>query len=403
MLLGNVKVYYKGKILSKYIQIEEERITGLLNSTQRNEKVIDGNGLLVLPGLIDPHVHLREPGATHKEDFYTGTRAAVAGGFTTVLDMPNNPQPTVTLERLKEKIELAKEKAICDVGFHFGATNENFSEIKKAKPNSLKLILGQTTGSLLVREDSVILKHFENFPKEKPIVIHAEDQEYIEKTGDDGPKAAWRAVEKVIGFAKRTNRRIHIAHTSTKKEIEIAKKWNLATVETAPHYLFLSQKDYGTLGDRKLVKPPLRVEQFRRELWEALEKIDCIGSDHAPHTLEEKENGAFGFPGLETSLALFLDAYSRGLLTIEWIVNRMAERPAEIFGIKGKGRIEKNYFADLTFVDLKKEWIVKGEELETKCKWSPFEGKKLRGKVVKVIFRGKETYSEGEFSIFRTN
>lgn len=397
MIIGNAKLYYKGKIISKYIQIEEDKIIGLLNSTQRNEKVIDGKGLLVLPGLIDPHVHLRDPGATHKEDFYTGTRAAVAGGFTIVLDMPNNPQPTVTLERLKEKIQLAKEKAICDVGFHFGATESNFEEIRRAKPDSLKLILGQTTGSLLVRDDSVILKHFENFPKEKPIVVHAEDQEYIERTKDDGPEAARRAVEKVTQLAKQTKRKIHIAHAGTKKEVEIAKGWKLSTVETAPQYLFLSKKDFGILGNRRFVKPPLREELFRRELWEALEKIDCIGSDHAPHTLEEKENGAFGFPGLETSLGLFLTAYHEGLISLEWIVNRMAERPAEIFGLKGKGRIEKNYFADLTFVDLRKEWVVQGEELETKCKWSPFEGRKLRGKVVKVIFRGKEIYSDGEF------
>jgi len=399
MIIGNAKVYYKGKIVSKYIQVNEEegKISGILNSTQRNEQIMNAGGLLVIPGLIDPHVHLREPGATHKEDFYTGTRAAVAGGFTTVLDMPNNPQPTVTLERLKEKIQLAKEKAICDVGFHFGATNDNFQEINRANPNSLKLILGQTTGPLLIRGEEIILMHFENFPKEKPIVIHAEDQEYIEKTGDDGPEAARRAVESVTNLAKKTNRRIHIAHAGTKKEVEIAKAWEKATVETAPHYLFLSKKDFGTLGNRRFVKPPLREESFRRELWEALEKIDCMGSDHAPHTLEEKEKGAFGFPGLETSLGLFLNAYHKGLVSVEWIVTRMAERPAEIFGLKGKGKIEKGNFADFTFVDLRKEWTVEGEELETKCKWSPFEGKKLKGKVVKVIFRGRELYNEGEF------
>ncbi len=397
MIIENVKVFHKGKIVNKDIRIKNQKIEGLINTTVKGERRIDGDGLLVLPGMIDPHVHLRDPGATHKEDFHTGTRAAIAGGFTTVLDMPNNPKPTITKKRLDEKIKLAKKKAICDVGFHFGTTDDNFKEIEKTKPDSLKIIMGQTTGSLLIRDGEVIEKHFRKFPKNKIIVLHAEDQEYIEKTGDGGPKSAWRAVDKAVELARRTDRKIHIAHAGTKKEVEIVKGWKKATVEVAPHYLFLSKKDFGKLEFKRFVKPPLREESERMKLWGVLDKIDCIATDHAPHLIEEKKEGAYGFPGLETSLHLFLNSYIEGLVSLKWIVERMSENPAKIFGIKGKGKIQKGYFADLVFVDLKKEWVVKGDRLETKCKWSPFEGKKLKGKVVGVMNKGKIKYWDGKF------
>ncbi|MDD5023001.1 MAG: dihydroorotase [Candidatus ainarchaeum sp.] len=399
MIIENVKVFLNGKVEEKNLVIENGEIKEIINGSKRGEEKIDGKNLLVLPGLIDPHVHLREPGATHKEDFYTGTRAAVAGGFTTVLDMPNNPKPTITLERLKEKIDLASKKAICDVGFHFGATSDNFKEIRKAKPNSLKIIMGQTTGNLLITDEKTIEKHFINFDKEKPIVIHAEDQEYCEKNKHDGPEAAWLAVEKVSLLAEKIDRRIHIAHTSTVKEIEIAKKWKKCTVESAPHYLFLSKKDYDKLGFRKSVKPCLREEKYRAKFWKNIDKLDCIGSDHAPHTLEEKEGGAYGFPELETSFHLFIDQYSKGNVSLKWITEKMSSSPAKIFNIHKKGEIKKGYFADLIFVDLKKEWVLKEEELETKCKWSPYNGWKFKGKVFGVMNKGKMKYWEYEFLV----
>ncbi|MFA5050169.1 MAG: dihydroorotase [Candidatus Micrarchaeia archaeon] len=398
MILGNINVYLNGSVSKRYIEIDVGKIKRISNSVSKKEKIINGKGLLVLPGLIDPHVHLREPGLEQKEDFYTGSLAAIAGGFTTVIDMPNNPKPTIDLKRLKEKIKLSR-KAECDVFFHFGAAQDNFKEIRQINPNSLKIILGQTTGNLLIKDYGIVEKHFRNFDRKKPIVIHAEDQEYINKTGDDGPNASWIAVEKVCNLAKKTNRLIYIAHTSTKKEIEIAKRHKQVLVEVAPHYLFLSKKNYSELGFRKEVKPSLRDENYRKELWENLDKIDCIGSDHAPHLLKEKENGAYGFPGLETSFHLFLNAYYKKLVGIDWIVEKMCKNPAKIFNIKNKGETRPGNDADFIFVDMKKEWVLKEEDLYTKCRWSPYNRWKFKGKVSGVMHKGKMKYQDFEFQL----
>jgi len=389
MLIKNGKLFIDGQIVEKDLLIEDEKIVKIGKS---DGEILDAKGLLILPGMTDIHVHLREPGETQKEDFYTGTRAALAGGITTVMDMPNNSIPTTTAERLDEKKKLA-EKALCDVYFHFGATNNNFDEVKKANPDSLKIYMAKSTGDLTITDENVIKKHFENFDSEKRVFIHAEDQEIINKK-DRSEKAALSAIEKIKRISN--GRKIHIVHATTKDEIELCKTIENCTVETCPQYMFLSKKDEERLGQFGLVYPPLRDESQRKELWGALDKVDCIATDHAPHTKEEKEEGVRGMPGLETSLHLMLDAYNKRLLTMDWIISRMAEKPSEIYGLK-LGRIKEGYYANLVFVDLKEEWIVKGEELQTKCKWSPFEGKKLKGKVKKTIFKGELKYEEGEF------
>ncbi len=398
MIIGNVNVYYNEAVSKRYIEIENEKIKRIKNSVNRNEKIIDGKGMLLLPGLIDPHVHLREPGFEQKEDFYTGSLAGIAGGFTTLIDMPNNLKPTINLERLNEKIALAK-KGQCDIFFHFGATENNFKEIKIADPMSIKIILGQTTGNLLIRDYKIVEKHFENFNKKRPIVIHAEDQKYIEDTKDDGPLASWIADEKICNLAEKTKRVIYIAHSNTAKEVEIAKKHKKVLVEVAPHYLFLSKKDYPKLGFRRGVKPSLREESYRRGLWKKINDIDCVGSDHAPHLLKEKEDGAYGFPGLETSFHLFIDSFNKKNVELDWIVEKMCKNPAKIFNIKNKGEIKKGNFADFIFVDLKKEWILKEEELNTKCKWSPYDRWKFKGKVFGAMHKGKIKYWDCEFQL----
>ncbi|MGV8176904.1 MAG: dihydroorotase [Candidatus Bilamarchaeaceae archaeon] len=363
---------------------------------KRPDEVLDASGLVILPGLIDPHVHLREPGNTQKEDFFTGSRAAVAGGFTTVMDMPNNREPTVSKARLEEKRRLASGKAVCGIEFHFGATRENFADIRDVDPLSLKIYMGETTGPLLIDDDPTIAKHMRNLRKERQVVLHAEDQREIEKANEAGKerpeKAGIRGVERAVMLGKRTGRKIHIAHASSGKEVGIAKGkggWGLATVETAPHYLFITEKERKALGKLSGVNPPLKDDAGRKALWKMLDKVDCIGTDHAPHLLEEKENGARGMPGLETALSLFLDAYGKKLLSLEWVAERMSANPARIFGLAGKGIISEGAAGDLTLVDLKRGWTVRGEELETKCKWSPFEGRALKGRAVEVVRGGK--------------
>lgn len=376
MLIRNGMVYADGKLVEKDIVIEGRKIKKIGNGLHGDNE-IDASGLAVFPGLIDMHVHFREPGQEWKEDFLSGSRAAVAGGFTLVYDMPNNmPRPTITAEALKEKKKLA-EKAVCEVRFHFGTTKDNFEEVNKARPESLKMYLNETTGNLLLSDERAILKHMQNFPKEKPIFIHGEGE----------------MVEKAIELAKKVGRKVHITHAPTILEIKAAKKWKLGTVDCTPHHLFLNSGDFLETDWQGYVKPRLQRKDEVMLLWKNLERIDAVATDHAPHTVEDKINGAYGFAGLETALALFLDAYAKGIISLEWIVSRLAENPAKIMGLEGYGKIKEGYFANLVLVDMEKEWIVHGSEFFSKAKWSPFEGKKLKGKVMKTICRGKIAFS----------
>jgi len=392
LLVRGGLAFINGSFSSKDILVSDGLIAGV-GSGLRADETVDASGCLVLPGLIDPHVHLREPGDTYKEDFRTGGRAAIAGGFTTVMDMPNNRPPTVTVERLEEKKLLAK-KALCDVLFHFGGTDDNFDEVRKADPQSLKLYLGKTTGGLMLHDPASLERHFANLRKDRPVVLHACGENSDEKKGI---AETWANVEKCVSLAAKMMRRIHIAHASTGHEILLAKRWSGCTVEVAPHHLFLSKKDAEKLGPYGKVNPPLRSEQDRIGLWKMLEGADCIATDHAPHTPEDKEAGAAGFPGLETSVALMFDACAKGLLDRIWVAERMSGRVAGAFNLKDRGRLAKGFAGDVTVIDPKKEWKVDASEFETKCRWSPFDGMTLKGRVRTVVRAGKPLYVENEF------
>ncbi len=390
MIIKNARFYQNGKLAQKDIKIEGGAISAIGSF---KGKAIDASGLFVFPGLIDPHVHLRDPGLTQKEDFHSGTRAALRGGFTTVLDMPNTIPPTTTKKALLEKRKIASKKAVCDYGLHFGATKDNFSEVKAAKPPSLKLYMGESTGSLQIGSYAAMEKHFSTFPKDKPIILHAEDADTIksmEAAGlGRGPMAERIAVLKANEAAQKAKRVIYFAHTTTAEAASLAKSRENSLVEVSPHHLFLSMdKDLRYLRRRSKVYPPLRTEAQRTALWKMLPNVDTVGSDHAPHTLEDKAAGAAGFPGLETSLSLFLDAYNKSILPLPWIVERMAQNPARIFNLRKKGQIAKGFDADFTLVDLHEEWTVRGRDLESRCGWTPFEGFRLKGRVKKVILRG---------------
>jgi len=392
LAIKNGKAFIGGAFVSKDVLIAGGKIAKIGTNLKGDENV-DASGMLVLPGLIDPHVHLREPGDTYKEDFTTGSKAAIAGGFTTVIDMPNNQLPTITAERLKEKERLAKN-ASCDVLFHFGGTDDNFDEVRVANPRSLKLYLGKTTGELMLRDPSSMQKHFASFPKDRPVVLHACGHE---KDEAKDLERAHSNIEAAVSAAKQLGRRIHIAHVSTENEILLAKKYRGCTVEVAPHHLFLSKKDMERLGPYGKVYPALRSEQKRIKLWSVLHMADCIATDHAPHTIEDKEAGAAGFPGLETSLALMLDACGKGLLDRIWVARAMSENVAEAFNLQDRGRLEIGCRGDVTIVDRKKSWKVDGGELQTKCRWSPFDGMRLKGKAETVILEGKIVYEDGQF------
>lgn len=339
------------------------------------------SNLIKLPGLIDCHVHLRDPGATQKEDFQTGTKAAIAGGITTVIDMPNNPQPTTSLKRLNQKIKLAQEKALCQIFFHFGAAKNNFKQFSKIKNKvkGLKIYLDHTTGPLLIDDLKTLNKHFLLWPKELPILVHAEDS----------------TVLKVLGLVAVWNKPVHFCHLSQATEIEIIKRAKQKglpiTCEVTPHHLFLTKSDLKYLGAFGIMRPPLRTKKDVAALWKNLKVIDCFATDHAPHTIEEKksQNPPNGVPGLETALPLLLTAVKKGQLTLDDLVLRYFKNPARIFKIK----TNDNTYIE---VDLKKKWKINNKNLFTKCRWSPFNGKQVQGKVISVFIAGKKVFEDGK-------
>jgi dihydroorotase-like cyclic amidohydrolase len=333
-----------------------------------------------LPGLIDPHVHLRDPGATHKEDFTTGTLAALAGGFTALLDMPNNPgEPTISPEALNRKIETASSKLLCDLGFFYGATPTNAPTYREVANSvfGLKLYLDHTTGDLKIEDLETIRNIMLAWPAHKPLCVHAED----------------RTLTMVLGLLPSVGRGAHFCHVSERVEIELirdAKERGLpVTCEVAPHHLYLTEEDLHRLGGFGVMKPPLRTARDVDALWENLDVIDMIATDHAPHTRQEKEGDrpAFGVPGLETSLPLMLTAVHAGKLTLDRLVAMMSTAPARVFHIPAQ---PDTYIE----VDTDKHWRISSENLYTRCGWTPFEGMRVTGALSSVTLRGKTVFSQ---------
>jgi len=333
---------------------------------------------ITLPGLIDPHVHLRDPGQTHKEDFLTGTSAALAGGFTTVLDMPNNLEPITTLERLKTKIASARAKAVCDIGFHFGTLGDNFDEFPKVidKVKGLKIYLNVTTGGFVI-DKSPLLDIYQAWPSEKPILLHAESD-------------VSQLVEYVLRAVPKPS---HLCHVSSQSELEFvirAKDAGLPlTCGVTPHHLFLNDKDAERLGPFGFMKPFLKPQTDVDFLWQHLDYIDIVESDHAPHTKAEKERDQppFGVPGLETTLPLLLTAEAKGRLTRQQLLDRLHYNSARIFNIATD---------DTTKIEVDmNEFEIKNEDLLTKAGWTPFAGRHVIGKVQKVSLHGQPVFENG--------
>lgn len=341
--------------------------------------------MLELPGLIDPHVHLREPGATHKEDFQSGTAAALAGGFTTVLAMPNTQPPLTDETTLEQAKAAAREKAICDYGLFFGAGSENASTAARIATRvcGLKMYLDQTFGPLRLNELKSIQEHLHHWPASRPIAVHAEGM----------------SMAAILLLAGLHDRPVHICHVSRKEEILLiraAKEKGFAvTCEVTPHHLFLTEDDIPQIGaGRSEVRPRLATKADQAALWENLAVIDCFASDHAPHTQGEKdsENPPPGFPGLETSLGLFLTAVSERRLTLEDCLNKMVVRPRQIFRLPEQ--VETRIMVDENAV-----WEVRGADFRSRSGWSPFEGYSLRGRVTQVELRGYIVYQQGEITV----
>jgi len=335
-----------------------------------------------LPGLIDPHVHLREPGATHKEDWDTGTAAALAGGFTTVLAMPNTQPPVTDAKTLDQALSASRQKARCDYAQFLGAGADNVAVLPElsSRAAGLKMYLDHTYGPLRLDEMSLWSAHFEAWPRHLPIVAHAEG----------------RTLAAVILVAALYEHPVHLAHVSLREEILLiraAKEKGLkVTCEVAPHHLFLTEENIPSLGPgRSEVRPHLATSTDREALWTNLDVIDCFATDHAPHTLEEKDgtNPPPGFPGLETALPLLLTAVYEGRLTGDDLIERMYTNPRRIFGLPEQAE---------TWVEVDPEasWEIRADATHTRCAWTPFEGWRVRGRVRRVLLRGREVFRDGE-------
>lgn len=334
--------------------------------------------MIKLPGLIDIHTHLRTPGQEEKEDFYTGTQAALAGGFTTIIDMPNNKVPITTLPLLEEKIKIAEKEIVCDVGFHFGSLGDNLDQFQNISEMvfGLKLYLNPTTGNFLIDEGK-LGKIYDAWSNPQPILLHCE--------GETLPMA--------LEVIRKTPKPTHICHVSSKEELSIiiaAKEEGLPiTCGVTPHHLFLTSDDEKKLGPLGKMKPSLKNSEDVEFLWKNLDSIDIVESDHAPHTLKEKQGDSppFGVPGLETTLPLLLTAVSQGKLTVDDITRLCHTNPAKIFNIS----TDEETFIE---VDENEEYEIRNSDLKTKCGWSLFNGWKVKGKIKTVFIRGQKVFED---------
>lgn len=337
---------------------------------------------ITLPALIDMHVHLRDPNQTHKEDFYSGTSAALAGGFTTIIDMPNNAAPITSLERLEEKIAIARDKTVCDIGFYFGSLGDNLNEFEKVqdKVMGLKLYLDMTTGGFII-DEAAVDSIYDAWRSEKPILLHSEEDN----------------VAMVVKAVRRTGQKSHFCHVSSAHELSqviLAKKEGLpVTCGVCPHHLFLTEEDAAKWGPYAQMKPILKTRDDVAFLWENLAYVDVIESDHAPHTKEEKdsETPPFGVPGLETTLPLLMTAADEGRLTLEDIKRLCYGGPRQVLGLSE----QENTHIEVT----EGEYVIKNANLKTKCGWSPFDGWKVSACVKAVVIRGEKVYDEGQILV----
>jgi len=392
-----------------------ERIAAQI--TTPADETLDAGGNLLLPGVIDPQVHFREPGREHKEDLGSGSRAAVKGGVTSFLEMPNTDPTTSNQAALDDKLRRAAEKCVANYGFFIGATPDNLDDINHAGPAcGIKIFMGASTGNLLVDKAEDLDRIFAN--GSRLIAVHAEDEARIRARREQfkdrtdvavhsdirDNQSALLATELALKLSKKYRRRLHILHLSTHEEVELLRRDKPAwvTAEVIPNHLLLNVNDYARLGALVQMNPPIRRPEDNAALWAGLHDgaIDFIATDHAPHTLEEKRQpypqSPAGMPGVETSLPLMLTEMKAGRCTLAEIQKWMCHGPAEAYGIRNKGKILEGWDADLTLVDMEHTRPVRNEEMFTRVRWSPFDGRKLTGWPIYTIVGGRVAFDRGK-------
>ena len=381
-------------------------------------ETIDCRGLHVLPGVIDSQVHFREPGAEHKEDLETGSRAAVLGGVTSVFEMPNTNPLTTGAETLADKVRRGRHRMHCDFAFWVGGTRDNARDVGELErlPGAagIKVFMGSSTGDLLVEDDEGVASILRN--TRRRAAFHSEDEFRLRERaglrvpGDASSHPVWRdevaaltSTERLVAIARREGARIHVLHISTAEEIAFLQAHkDVASCEATPHHLTLSADDYGRLGTLLQMNPPVRAARHRDGVWAGISQgiVDVLGSDHAPHTLEEKAKpypaSPSGMPGVQTLVPVMLDHVNAGRLTIERFVDLTSHGPQRLFGIAGKGRIAAGYDADFTIVDLKRRATIRNAQAGSRAGWTPYDGIEVSGWPVGTIVRGIKVMWEGE-------
>lgn len=429
-LIENAVIVNEGRKVTGSVVIEGEKIAEILVGEEKAsapcDEVIDATGCYLLPGAIDEHVHFRDPGLTHKADITTESRAAAAGGVTSIMDMPNTNPQTTTLEALEEKFALLAEKSSVNYSCYFGATNSNytqFPQLDKRRVCGVKLFMGSSTGNMLVDRMASLRNIFGG--TDLLIAAHCEDQGIIKENtdrykkefgGDDVPlayhplirsaEACYRSSELAVQLAREANARLHIMHISTARELDLFSdaplKEKRITAEACVSHLLFTEEDYQTLGARIKCNPAIKTADDRKALQEAVSSglIDAIATDHAPHLLSEKEGGALkamsGMPMIQFSLVSMLELADKGAFTIEKVVEKMAHAPAQMYDIQNRGYIRKGYQADLVLVRPDSEWTVTTDCILSKCGWSPLEGHTFRWKVEKTFANGHLLFDNGK-------
>ena len=427
----NEGLKFKGSVL-----IDGEKIEKIFPHTipadfdTSHTEVIDATGLLLIPGVIDDQVHFREPGLTHKGEIATESKAAAAGGVTTYMEMPNTNPQAVTQEELQKKFNRAAEVSAVNYSFYMGATNDNLQEVLKTDPTKvcgIKVFMGSSTGNMLVDDDKTLSEIFKNAPT--LVATHCEDEATIkanteiarQRYGENVPisrhchirsdEACYKSSSKAVELASKFDTRLHILHLTSAKEMSLFSPGKVSdkkiTAEVCVHHLWFDERDYIDYGTRIKWNPAVKCEKDKVALWEALlaDKIDVIATDHAPHTLEEKNNSYFkapsGGPLVQHSLVAMLELSKKGFISVEKVIEKMCHAPADLFRVNKRGYIREGYFADLVLVDPNKSWIVAPENILYKCGWAPFERTEFSNKVVSTFVNGLKVYNKDQ--IIHTN
>ena len=419
LIIKNGQCYINGKLENKDIAVKDGKILRIGEVSEEGKEVYDAKNLIILPGCIDTQTHFREPGSIDTEDLHSGSRAAVAGGITAVFEMPNTNPPTSNIKEFQRKLDLAKNRMYCNYAFYFGATAKNVNQLAELKDLEgccgIKLFVGSSTGNLLVALEEDIDKVFQHCSK--IVAVHSEDEEILNrnkkliKIGDVHSHPIWRSEEcaisstrRIVRLAKKYNKKAHVLHITTKQEIDFLSqhKGNITFEITPQHLTIYAPNCYNELGTYAQMNPPIRDKSHYDRLWYAVKNNlnDTIGSDHAPHLKVNKDkeypNSPSGMPGVQTLMPVMLNHVNDGKLSLSQLVNLVCENPVKIFGIKNKGYIKEGFDADFTIVDINKKIVIKNENIESKCGWSPFNGYEFKGTPVSTFVSGKIKMKDGK-------